>query len=91
MYTSAADFSIVIQKMPTGLTKESMQAMLDDYFLKISLPGFDLKQLKIEKYNEAQPFYFNIEEFNDEELVKLYENIREIKEEICEWIEEIKK
>lgn len=29
MYTSIADFSVVIERMPTGLTKEAVQAMLD--------------------------------------------------------------
>lgn len=58
-YNSVSDFSVVIEKMPIGYSKEQVQAMMDEYLILVNLPGLEFKQLKIEKYNEAKPFYFN--------------------------------
>ena len=33
--------------------------MMDDHFKEIQSEHTDIKHLKIEKYNEAKPFYFN--------------------------------
>ena len=85
---SVADFSVVIEKMPTSLSKEEVQRMMDEYLKRIAPTDIEFKQLKIEKYNEAKPFYFNEEEFNDAELEAIHKRLKEIKEEMKGWIEE---
>lgn len=58
-YTSVSDFSVVIEKMPIGYKKEQVQVMMDEYLNKIAPRDIGFRQLKVEKYNEAKPFYFN--------------------------------
>jgi hypothetical protein len=62
---SASEYSLVIEKMPTGLTKEEVQEEFTNYLAR--LKEYDssilIEELLIEKYNEGKPFYFNEEEF----------------------------
>ena len=44
---SVADFSVVIEKMPTGLKKEEVQTMMNDYLKRIAPTDIEFKQLKI--------------------------------------------
>jgi hypothetical protein len=45
--------------MPIGYKKEQVQAMMDEYLTKVAPRDIGFRQLKVEKYNEAKPFYFN--------------------------------
>ena len=61
---------------------------MDTYFKEIQYQHPDIKHLKIEKYNQAKPFYFNEQEFKDEDLDQLHADLAEIKEEMKDWIKQ---
>ena len=56
---TVSDFSVVIDKMPTDITIEQLQRQINEYFRGLPNKMVNFRELKIEKYNEARPFYFN--------------------------------
>lgn len=85
-----SDFSVLIENMPTGLTIEEMQEQIDAYFKKIKeiypQEEFKIDGIKIQKYNEAKPFYLKESEFNDEELKQIHNNLTETTNKIIEIV-----
>lgn len=56
---TASEYSLVIEKMPTGLTQEEVQQLFTDYLAKLKeKEDIAIDELKVEKYNEGKPFYF---------------------------------
>lgn len=70
---SAADYSISVAGVPTGMTFQQIQEQINNYEQRLHniptylmIPGF-----KMAKYNEAKPFYLKPDSFDDEHIQKL--------------------
>ena len=58
-----SDYSIVIENMPTGFTREEIEAQFNTYLqrLREENPKESIKvnEIRVAKYNEGKPFYLN--------------------------------
>ncbi len=71
-----SDYSIVIENMPTGFTREEIQLQFNEYLLKLReeypQDSIMVNDIKVAKYNEGKPFYLNEDQFKDQELSDIH-------------------
>ena len=63
---SAADYSIIMENVPTSFTKEQMQEQFNRYHSQIEgVPTYIMRNIEIAKYNIAKPFYLDETRFDN--------------------------
>ncbi len=90
---SAADFTVVIEGVPTNITKQALQNQFNQYYSQLTeedKPKQIDRPFVISKINSAVPFYLTINEFMTSELKKTIEEKLKLRECFITWIMERK-